>query len=289
MTASNDFFTSTHQPKNHFGSGALHSNASSGGSFQGGPSTPLDAHDVEALRSIAGDVEQFTRQWIIRIRRVINRSAQLLERESLLAGAIAKLDQQKTEWSKRTAERELALRDQAKRLTEAWLEVEAERRKSMQGGRTASSKATVVPVVRPVLPAQTNASPVLPAAAMHAGVETPPINAESSVGEIPMPTSIQPASHEPTHADGNQGVTPSPSHLPVAATEPQAANLGGIPQSAPHIVPPLANRPILPNAVQSRPQDGSESDPASPNDAQSRQRIEEFKRMQRALRSNRNR
>ena len=58
------------------------------------------------------------------------------ETSTLLAGAIAKLDQQKNEWARRTAEKELSLRDQAKKLTEAWLEVEDQRRQKLQTART---------------------------------------------------------------------------------------------------------------------------------------------------------
>ncbi|MEL6106624.1 MAG: hypothetical protein AAFU85_11325, partial [Planctomycetota bacterium] len=89
------------------------------------PTVRPDARD--SLNTIVQDVEQFARDWIGRVRRILQRSSQLIERESLLAGAIAKLDQQKSDWMKRTREKEAALLEQSKMLSEAWLDVEAQR------------------------------------------------------------------------------------------------------------------------------------------------------------------
>ncbi|MFU7562175.1 hypothetical protein ACMFWY_26050 [Roseiconus sp. JC912] len=233
---------------------------------------PMSANDAESLREISSDVELFTRSWIARIRRLINRSAQLLERESLLAGALAKLDQQKSEWSKRTAERELALRDQAKMLTAAWLEVEAERRKSMQGGRVGASVAGSSNVNRAVSPVAV-VSPVLP--------QNPP------AASTQPPTSVEPAAsvveHEPVAP-----TTPSPASVPDASPSSTGPNPAGQNSVINH-APQVANRPILPGGGMSHQPSSLDESVQCENDAQSRQRIEEFKRMQRALRSNRNR
>ncbi|WP_436717851.1 hypothetical protein U8335_14505 [Roseiconus lacunae] len=260
---------------------------------QTAPQTQPVAHDVESLRSISYEVEQFTRQWFTRIRRVINRSAQLLERESLLAGAIAKLDQQKSEWSRRTAERELALRDQAKQLTAAWMEVEAERRKSLQGGRMAAPMGampmgTAGPVVRTASP-PVSVSPPSPTTITGPTTIT---NATS-----PGTTAEATPSVHLTDRDAEQTIAPSDrssttvghtahqSHQPPPISSPTGAGNAASRSG----VPPVANRPILPTSNSSIDDEGLSEQERCEADAQSRQRIEEFKRMQRALRFNRQR
>lgn len=198
----------------------------------------------DSLNGIVQDVEQFARGWIIRVRQILQRSSQLIERESLLAGAIAKLDQQKSEWTKRTREKEAGLLEQSKMLTEAWLEVEAERRKAAQGvrsvqpgnaARTVRPAAVTSPVVRPVL--------------------AEPVNGNEA-DEKETPT-IRPA---------------AVSNAPVMPVTPASGET-------------VANVPINFTPSASAPENGDDAD----QEHAAQQRIEEFKRMQRALRSNRNR
>lgn len=198
-------------------------------------------HAGDSLNTIVQDVEQFARGWIGRVRKILQRSSQLIERESLLAGAIAKLDQQKSDWLKRTREKEAALLEQSKMLSEAWLDVEAQRRKAAQGVR-ASQAAGVGRVAR------------------SAGA--PPVVAPVSVVE---PTT--------------EAASPSESSVaPPVISNPPVAPVGNTPTDS------VANVPVNTMNQATNTNSGDVD-----QEAAARERIDEFKRMQRALRSNRNR
>ncbi len=220
----------------------------------------VSLQQCESLGSIVSDVEEFARDWIGRIRQIIQRSAQLVEREALLAGAIARLDQQKADWNKRTAVREANLRDQAKRLTEAWLEVESERRKHSHGGGGAT----------PHLPSQSTrthtATPAVPQPA-QANQQTPPVVNTPAV----LPTATgPPAAH---HAGGPRPAAP--------------ANVAQLLPAAAPMLPPVSNSPVTAGTHPATPR---HDDPQACEVAerQKKQRIEEFRRMQRSLQSNQN-
>ncbi|WP_372897174.1 hypothetical protein [Stieleria sp.] len=248
---------------------------------------PLDGSQAEAIGSIVFDVEHFARGWIGRIRRLIHRSSQLIERESLLAGAISRLDQQKTEWSKRTAAKEEGLRDQSKRLTEAWLEVESERRKAIQGARaaaTVANKSAIGPVV-PSVPAGVSTG-TMPTAA---GLPQP-----TGAGPLPIAPAAEPPRDPnlPSPAAIQRQMPAAPPsvnvNVPVCGpnTAPPADGRGGSP------VMPVGNAPILPGQPASGYQGASTQDrdqqaALEHAEAARQQKIEEFKRMQRAIRSNR--
>ncbi|MCA9138376.1 MAG: hypothetical protein KDB00_16510 [Planctomycetales bacterium] len=266
---------------------------------------------IESLEAVVLDVEEFARGWIGRIRKLIHRSSQLIERESLLAGAIARLDQQKAEWTKRTASKEQGLRDQSKKLTEAWLDVEAERRKAIQGARVAASAAN-----------KPNGGPVLAAPISPVSVSQPTVQpvvgavAPQIAGGYPMPHSVP-------QQGGNQQLASKGAGMPV---EPGTPLKGGhemgqvqMPAASPQVNPPVhVNMPVggqnfsiqnnavignvpahmqgmaVPNAPINAGGSTSSGEELGGNDAfgqaeaATRQRIEEFKRMQRAIRSNRN-
>ncbi|MDV6028592.1 MAG: hypothetical protein F9B45_00475 [Phycisphaera sp. RhM] len=248
---------------------------------------PGDRSQAEAIGSIVFDVEHFARGWIGRIRRLIHRSSQLIERESLLAGAIARLDQQKTEWSKRTAAKEEGLRDQSKRLTEAWLEVESERRKAIQGARAAATVANtsgIGPVV-PSVPAGVSTG-TIPAAGLPQSPNAgpPPI---APAAEPPRDPNVQ----SPAAMQRQLPAAPPPVNINVPVcgpnTPPPADGRGGSP------VIPVGNAPILPGQPATGYQGASTEDrdqqaALEHAEAARQQKIEEFKRMQRAIRSNRN-
>ncbi len=245
---------------------------------------PVDRSQAEAIGSIVFDVEHFARGWVGRIRRLIHRSSLLIERESLLAGAIARLDQQKTEWSKRTAAKEEGLRDQSKRLTEAWLEVESERRKAIQGARAAATAANK-PGIGPVVPAVHAGVPngTIPAAAGH---PQPPSAGAPQIAPTAEPTR-DPARPSPPATHGQMPAAPPPVNVPVCRpnASPPADGPGGPP------LMPVGNAPILPG--QPAVCQGSQTHQHNPQaglehaEADRQQKIEEFKRMQRAIRSNR--
>lgn len=216
---------------------------------------PPSEKSRDSVESIATDVEQFTRDWVGRIRKLIHRSTQLVERESLLAGAIAKLNDQKSEWSKRTAERERSLKEQAERLTEAWLEVETERRKAIQGKRQSAAQQ-------------------LSSGGAASGTQ-------SAVVMPAHPTGMTPSS-ETIHSDTQQQ---PPGHESQASLEMDE----GFDVETPNVdSTPNANRPVAigPGPVLGLPLQNQPISTTNPGNT-SRQKIEEFKRMQRAIRSKR--
>ena len=276
--------------------------------------SPISAAEQEAIGSIVSDVEEFARGWIGRLRRLIHRSSQLIERESLLAGAIARLDQQKAEWNKRTAAKEAGLRDQSKRLTEAWLEVEAERRKAIQGARAAASASTKPgggPIVAtPIAPATGTPvtgvpHPIAAAANTNVPVAAPaPIaatqNCPADATAVATKANAlpQPAPQAGKLAGGHHSGGPVPANHVAAgdnsanqmpAAPPQVnVNVpvgGSVPASAP--MPPMAITPIPPGGNTSTGEIPGEDEAFQQAEAATRQKIEEFKRMQRAIRSNR--
>lgn len=236
------------------------------------PSTDVavaSRQQIESVSSIVSDVEEFARNWIGRIRELIQRSAQLIERETLLASAIARLDQQKAEWTKRTAAKEANLRDQAKRLTEAWLEVESERRKQIQGARVAAvNPATPGGSDRPNCTAMQQPLATGPVTARPPGQQSSPVINTPPVGPATVASAASAGSGTGGQGTFGTGQTrPSPSPLPVSA------NVQNAPVSA---GPPVAS------SRHDDPQDDGAAE------QQKRQRIEEFRRMQRSIQSNRN-
>ena len=302
----------------------LEGNSRSGGvepNSTGDVGTESSVHQCESVAGIVGDVEEFARGWIGRIRQLIHRSAQLIERESLLAGAIAKLDHQKAEWTKRTVAKEEALRDQSKKLTEAWLEVESERRKAIRGSRVSNipSSGTSVPgagipgagIPGAGIPGAGIPGAGIPGAGISgAGIPSavPPSPHASNVGvsgsnQLPQPV----VSVQTTAGTAGSPVMPSPiqntTPLGSASTPPSASvnvapQVGGPAMTAPTrptITESLAEQSV--SGPQESPpvnealadQVGSSERSQEEMEAATRQRIEEFKRMQRAIRSNRSR
>ena len=234
----------------------------------GGPS--ISHQQSESIGSIVVDVEEFARNWIGRVRQLIQRSSQLIERETLLAGAIARLDQQKAEWNKRTAAKEANLRDQAKLLTEAWLEVESERRKHIQGvsaaavhsaGPISAVHQTAPSPQRPVQPA-----PPSPHASRPGGHDAAP------TGQGPAPIVNTPPMAAPATPRPQPGVSDGPA--PVLP-------MGDAAMATVQNAPVSAGSPI----ASPRHDDPQTCESA---ERQKRQRIEEFRRMQRSIQSNRN-
>ena len=248
----------------------------------------------ESVESIVSDVEQFARGWIGRIRRLIHRSSQLIERESLLAGAIARLDQQKAEWHKRTSAKEEALRDQSKRLTEAWLQVEAERRKALQGARAAATgmnNANSGPVLAaPVAPAA-GAQPVV---APKARVISNPALGTPNQQLMPQAPTGQPPVTQPQAAPARPQVIPPAVNVPVASPNTPISNRSVINANPIGVNPvgvqvtPVANTPISTGGMATTHREAEHDEAFEQAEAATRQKIEEFKRMQRAIRSNRN-
>lgn len=240
----------------------------------------IDLQQCESVASVAADVEAFTRAWIGRIRRLIHRSSQLIERESLLAGAISRLDQQKAEWSKRTAVKEEGLRDQSKRLTEAWLEVEAQRRKAIQGARVAATgtgKSGAGPVIAtPVHGNQTSQQPVVTPAAGAPNPTAPGPGAHVAHDPV-MPQSPAGPVHGAAAPTINMNVPVCGNARPVGGPLPAAGPMMSVGNT-----PVVSGRPA-PNTTESGDQEAFEQ-----AEALKRQRIEEFKRMQRAIRSSQN-
>jgi hypothetical protein len=226
----------------------------------------VNAPECESLLSVVSDVDGFARGWIGRIRGLIHRSSQLVERESRLADAITRLDEQKAEAAKRHASREQELEDQAKRLTEVWLEVEEERRKAIQGGRPVTTAVTK-PIGGPVV-----AQPVQPVAPLPHQPTGTSGSVQSANGQSQMPAA-------PPLVDVN---------APVSGPEPPAPNASTSPP-APAVGPPmpLTNAPISASQFPSPPPDRAVADAVEQAEAATRQKLEEFKRMQRDIRTNR--
>lgn len=226
----------------------------------------------DSFSVVVQDVEHFARTWIGRARQIFQRTSQLIERESLLAGAIAKLDQQKSEWIQRTREKEAGLMEQSKMLTEAWLEVEAQRRKAAQGVRSGQNTGRVVrpvgapPVVAPAV--------VVEPARMPGNVAEPLAAAPESVVSTDPSNTVNPG-------DVAGGENPNA----VVATQGPIANAPVMPVTA-SPVDSVTNIPVNTSASL-HPADQASEEPNK--QAANRERIDEFKRMQRALRSNRNR
>ncbi|KAA5544599.1 hypothetical protein FYK55_09810 [Roseiconus nitratireducens] len=240
----------------------------------------------ESMREIIGDVEQFTRGWIGRIRDLLQRSSQLIERERLLAGAIARLDRQQSEWSKRTQAKEATLEDQSKLLTEAWLSVESERRRTIQGNKAAAAGASAV--VSPTIPAQTETSQSEPAN----GVSPP----AAETKEPTAPAASTPDSPAVTTDQKDFQADPaarSPVPPPNGATAPVASQTP-LPNRVTATQVNVADTFTRQRPVQCSGDAGSTSatgqnctDPER-MEAITRERIERFRRMQRAIRSSRN-
>ena len=288
--------------------------------------TKADDDQCQSVASVVADVDEFARGWIGRIRRLIHRSSQLIERESLLAGAIARLDQQKAEWTKRTAAKEERLRDQSKRLTEAWLEVESQRRKAIQGARvaaTAGKKSHSGPVIAapagPVAGAQPVQQPAVAAGnppAVAAGNPTavaagnPPAVAAGNPPAVAAgnPTAEPPANPvtSPVQGTSQVPVAPPPVNVnvpiggnnapisnapiqtaPIQNGAVQNAAVTAMPQAMPQAMP-LANAPVAVGRLPTATKASHGADALEPTEAATRQKIEEFKRMQRAIRSHRN-
>ena len=233
-------------------------------------SNEASVEKCQALAGVIVDVEEFARGWVGRIRQLIHRSSRLVERESLLAGAIARMDQEKAEWSKRTAAKEEALREQSKKLTEAWLDVESERRKAIQGARAANvsgSSSAGNPAIGLPLGAGGQAATVRggQAATVHGG--------QAATVQQAVVVPVQPT---PT-APGTPMVNPVIANSPPVAAAPNIAPISSVPSPSPM----AANTPPQSTAPKEDSHEQAE--------AETRQRIEEFKRMQRAIRSNRNR
>lgn len=238
------------------------------------PGDPGAARQCESLSAVLTDVEDFARDWIGRMRSLIHQSSQLIERETLLAGAIARLDQQKADWNRRTAAKEEHMRDQAKRLTEAWLEVESERRKQIQGAQTQGAGAASL---GGAASASVQASVTAPA---HGTIQAP------AHGKAPTPGYVQ--SHpQPSasvaHAQpivGPSQSTDGPAPIPAQQPAPQVAPRGPV-------MATVTNAPVASGFTPSVSVGESVSADAVA-EAQKRQRIEEFRRMQRSIQSNRN-
>lgn len=240
--------------------------------------TPVpDKKENHSIDSVATDVERFARMWITRVRTLIHRSTQLVERETMLAGAIARLNQQQADWTRKTAAKDAELREQSKLLTEAWLDVEDKRRKALQGSRTANlvtdrpGAGTVAaghlqtplgsPIVQPGRVSTNNVS--------HR-VQSVPVAAPHEVQTAPQ-----------THLQGDTPVGPPAGPAPPALRAP----LGMAPAMQP-VVPQGA--PIDTRVNHSAETNNQEGDPDEAQELATQERLEEFKRMQRALRANRN-
>ncbi|MCO8124658.1 hypothetical protein NHH03_23165 [Stieleria sp. TO1_6] len=249
--------------------------------------SPSDDQANESLDLIVTEVDNFAREWIGRIRRLIHRSSQLIERESLLANAMSRFDRENAEFNKRSSAKEEGLKEQAKRLTAAWLDVEVERRKALQGARAAvavAKKATAAspnPAVAggPVVPAPAVGNAAAQAAAKAAsqmpGAPQIP-RAPQMPGAPQMPNAprmgLPPQSDQAMPRTVASGPQPPPKVKPIGATGPQPTAVSG---------------PIAPARLAPDPEAASR-DEYEQAEAASRQRIEEFKRMQRAIHSNRN-
>lgn len=248
--------------------------------------SPLGGRECESMISIVADIEEFARGWTGRIRRLIHRSSQLIERESLLAGAIARLDKQNAEWCNQTATKEDEIRDHSKRLTEAWLEVESARRKAIQGARVSATAGN-----------QTLSGPVIPAPAPTVvgphPVQQSDVTDNTSTAEAPVDATVDAAANSamPVRA---AGLSQTPAvrvnvNIPLGgrnAAVQNAALHAGL-TSAPRAMS-LTNAPIAVCYPLSGTGESGRHDDFASAEAATRQKIEEFKRMQRAIRSNRN-
>ena len=259
------FPNGTQRYRNHGSNGGRRTGDNNAGTLRSNDS------QCESLVAIMSDVEEFSRGWIGRIRQLIHRSSQLIERESLLAGAIARLDQQKAEWTTRIASKEEGLRDQAKHLTEAWLEVESERRKAIQGARaaaTGSNKSNSVPVVaapvQPVAGTQSVQQPVAASTTPKAAAASTPVSARATGGLSKMP--------------------PAPLSVNVPV---QNGALPGCVQVVARRAP-VPNAPVTAGHLPTTGEQTVSVEDFAHAEAAKRRKIEEFKRMQRAIRSNQN-
>jgi hypothetical protein len=191
-------------------------------------------------------------------------------------------------------------------LTEAWLEVEAERRKVAQGGRPVG-QAGQVGQAGGVIPAtapggQRSASPVRPTVVPQTIQTTasPPGHANSAnspqTGRPPSGTA-EPITPRPSMQ--NTPVIPQDTPPPPTPGTPAGTGCGdAAPTAAGPIHPgaagsgfPFSNAPSPPTSVPNTPiqPDSTSESNHHPDavDTASRERIEEFKRMQRALRAHR--
>ena len=210
----------------------------------------------------------------------------MVERESLLVGAIAKLDQQKSDWTKRIEEKESGIREQSKLLSEAWLEVEAERRRTIQGSRAASPSTQVAVAQTPpaqVASAQAAATqvasvqvPAAQGAALNAGVSQPLVGASAANATVNVPAASAAAEHprvnQPTgngSAEMAQESSPTSPQMPVPITDGSVRAAG-----APIVHSKEGSLFAIPASVGE-----GQSDEGRQN------KIEEFKRMQRSIRN----
>lgn len=257
------------------------------------PSEPNTAQTdaANSVGSIAIDVEEFAKTWMHRANRLVHRAARLVERESLLAGAIGRLNQQKEEWKRRTEAKDNELREQSELLTEAWLEVEAERRKAIQGARIAqhgNNRSNP----GPILTSQNQTAPVIatPVQAVPAGpalaspVAPPPVLGDQPIagGAVPGSNSVRAANEGAAPVDAGQNRLPlAPAARPVISQPPA----GMAPPMQPQI--PINATSATPGATNESASGSRASDPDALA-AETKERLEEFKRMQRAIRANRN-
>ena len=97
---------------------------------------------IDSVQRVALDIDEFLRGWIGRLRQVVIRASQLAEQEEMLKSTLAAVDAQQAEWARQTEARERAIQQQTKMLTEAWLELEEQRREKLQhGGGTVARNA----------------------------------------------------------------------------------------------------------------------------------------------------
>ena len=272
-----------------------------------------DGSNADSLQQISQDVDQFARGWIGRGRKLLQRSSQLVERETMLAGAIARLNQQQSEWSKRTSDKDAEIKEHSARLTEAWLEVEAARRKAIQGARAAATGRKLPPrpggVVGPVVPVQPEgavapvANPVVATHPVVPGEEADhPLTASNSGVPLSqtLPQPVVPAPVVPSTVAAHGQVAPQPVNVQYAPQSglPTAVPLGppaGLPQpsNSSHPQQNVQGSPVatgFPAPISSTASESS-TDPEQAQqliEAAKQKKIEEFQRMQRALRSTQN-
>lgn len=255
------------------------------------PGDPGGARQCESLSAVLTDVEDFARDWIGRVRSLIHQSSQLIERETLLAGAIARLDQQKADWNRRTAAKEEHMRDQAKRLTEAWLEVESERRKQIQGAQVqgAQVQGAGAASLGGAASAGAQASVTSPA---QGNMQVPAQRQAPAQGLAPAQSLAPAQGYAQSHPQPSASVahaqrivgpsqsTDGPAPIPAQQPAPQVAPRGPV-------MATVTNAPVASGFTPSVSVGESVSADAVA-EAQKRQRIEEFRRMQRSIQSNRN-
>lgn len=245
---------------------------------------------VDVVGEVLGEVDQFVRSWVGRFRHVVIRASQLTEQEVNLKKTLAAIDAQQAEWTRRTEDRERTLEEQTKLISEAWLNLENERRAKLQHRGAAGSGSTQV------LPQGNIQPPLTQNAAVQTGVaQVSPTRCDVVTDDAgtsdPNPAN-QLLAASPSHPPGSGGgsdarekIENPPSDSETSPTSPGGAMVvnrsplaNPAPQGGSAHLPPAANPSVEPiNPWQNQTQAAVDAT----SDA-----VKQFKKLRREIRGN---